>query len=300
MEQIELFYKIGKKCDNDGDNKIREDILVNIHNISQEYLNHTEYGAKWREVQTGWSDALKGLYKKEEKYDKIDVVKMAGRGHNYDYSISYNTNNNNILQQTCLEFKYNSASLDKIPQFLQLHENCGFLKASYAEFYYDNYLSKHISHIPLIELIDKDTYLKNIKGVNYNCNSFFAKLKAAEEDQIAKSAIDKIVKLSISDYLSKYANDIDLVTLKKRLNESQRDKVFIMWKGGKFSTDRISIGEMLEYKGIKNNNTIVIEDVEQVQEYHLLLRWKNHKGVLNPAWQISLHKGLTLAKKLVK
>jgi hypothetical protein len=73
-----------------------------------------------------------------------------------------------------------------------------------------------------------------------------------------------------------------------------------MWKSGKFSNDRISIGTQLEYKGIKNNNTIVVEDVERLQEYHLLLRWKNHKGVLNPAWQISLHKGLTLAKKLVK
>jgi hypothetical protein len=73
-----------------------------------------------------------------------------------------------------------------------------------------------------------------------------------------------------------------------------------MWKSGKFTTDKISVGNILEYKGIKNENTIVVDDLEQKQEYHLLLRWKNHKGVLNPAWQISLCKGLTLAKKLVK
>jgi hypothetical protein len=300
MEQIELFYKVGKKCDNDGDNKCREDILLNILNISQDYLDDPEYGAKWREVKNGWCDVLKDLYKEKEPYDKIDVVKMAGRGHNYDYSVIYNKDKDTILQKTCLEFKYNSLALYKLPQFLQIHENCGFLKVSYAEFYYDNYLSKHISHIPLLELIDKEVYLKNIKGVNYNCNPFFAKLKAAEEDIATKAAIDKLVKESISEYLSKYASDIDLEPLQKRLNESQRDKVFIMWKNGKFTKDQISIGTQLEYKGIKNKNTIVIEDVEQVQEYHLLLRWKNHKGVLNPAWQISLHKGLTLVKKLVK
>jgi hypothetical protein len=85
-----------------------------------------------------------------------------------------------------------------------------------------------------------------------------------------------------------------------QLSNEQTQKVFVMWKSEKFTTDRIYIGRQLEYKGVKNNNTIVVEDVEQVQEYHLLLRWKNHKGVLNPAWQISLNKGLTLVKKLVK
>lgn len=298
MEQIELFYKAGKKCENDTDNRIREDILAKIITVPLEYLDDQTYGDKWRQVMTGWLDVLKGLYTNTITYETIDVIKMAGRGHNYDFEAHYKTDSS-LLQKVNIEFKYNSSSLDKIPQFLQLHENNGFLKASYAEFYYDNYLSKHIEHIPLLELIDRDLYLKNIKSVNYNCNSFFAKLKAAEDDPISKGAIDKLVKESITTYLSNYGKDIDLSVLRSRL-EPQTQKVFVMWKSGKFTTDKICISTQLEYKGIKNNNTIVVEDIEQRQEYHLLLRWKNHKGVLNPAWQISLHKGLTLAKKLVK
>ncbi len=298
MEQIELFYKAGKKCENDSDNKIREEILAKIITAPLEYLDDPTYGDKWRQVQTGWLEVLKGLYNNTTTYETIDVIKMAGRGHNYDFEAHYKTDSS-LLQKENIEFKYNSSSLDKIPQFLQLSENCGFLKHSYAEFYYDNYLSKHIEHISLLELIEKEVYLKNIKSVNYNCNSFFAKLKAAEEDPIAKGAIDKLVKESITTYLSSYGKDIDLDVLRSRL-EAQTQKVFVMWKSGKFTMDKISIGKQLEYKGIKNNNTIVVEDIEQRQEYHLLLRWKNHKGVLNPAWQISLHKGLTLAKKLVK
>ena len=298
MEQIELFYKAGKKCENDGDNKIREDILAKVITTPLEYLEDPTYGDKWRQVQTGWLEVLKGLYNNTTTFDTLNIIKMAGRGHNYDFEAHYKTNGE-VVQKENIEFKYNSVSLDKIPQFLQLHENVGFLKVSYAEFYYDNYLSKHIENIPLLELIEKEVYLKNIKNVNYNCNSFFAKLKAAEEDRSAKVAIDKLVKESISDYLSNYGKDIDLDVLKVRL-AAQTRKVFVMWKSGNFSNDKISIGTQLEYKGIKNNNTIVVEDVERLQEYHLLLRWKNHKGVLNPAWQISLHKGLTLAKKLVK
>jgi hypothetical protein len=296
MEQIELFYKSGKKCENDCDNKIREDILEKIENIPKEYLDDLTYGDKWRQVQTGWLEVLKGLC--NTQFDTIKVVKMAGRSHNYDFEAHYKKDEQ-LVKTENIEFKYNSGSLDKIPQFLQLHENSGFLKTSYAEFYYDNYLSKHISYISLLELIDKEQYLKYIKNVNYNCNIFFSNLKAAEDDANTKIAIDKLVKESISTYLSTYANDIDLNILKSRL-EAQSRKIFVMWKSGKFTKDRISIGQQLEYKGIKNNNTIVVEDIEQRQEYHLLLRWKNHKGVLNPAWQISLYRGITLAKKLVK
>jgi hypothetical protein len=296
MEQIELFYKVGKKCDNDSSNKYREEILEHILTVPDEYLKDTQYGEKWQEVQTGWRNVLKELC--SDIFDTINVLKMAGRGNNYDYCINY-CNSEKVVNKRCIEFKYNSSGLDKIPQFLQLYENCGFIKKSYAEFYYENYLSKHIEYVPGLEILDKELYLKLIKGTKYNCNPFFSRLKDAEEDKASKSSINKVVNNSIADYLNRYAKEIDLVNLQKRLSESQREKVFVMWKSGKFTTDKIFIGNILEYKGIKNNNTIVVDDLEQKQEYHLLLRWKNHKGVLNPAWQISLHKGLTLAKKLV-
>ena len=297
MEQIELFYKVGKKCDNDCNNKCREEILEHILTVPEEYVNDAQYGEKWREVQNGWQYVLKGLC--SDLFDTINILKMAGRGNNYDYCVNY-YNNEQLVNKRCIEFKYNSSSLEKIPQFLQLYENCGFIKKSYAEFYYEEYLLSHIEYISDLEILDKELYLKLIKGTKYNCNPFFSILKDVELDKTSKSAINKVVNNSIRDYLTKYAKEIDLELLQKRLSDSQKEKVFVMWKSGKFTTDKISIGNILEYKEIKNNNTIVVDDIEQKQEYHLLLRWKNHKGVLNPAWQISLCKGLTLAKKLVK
>lgn len=297
MEQIELFYTVGKKCDNDSNNKRREEILEGILKVPEEYLNDAQYGEKWREVQNGWRDVLRGLC--SDVFDSMNILKMAGRGNNYDYCVNY-YNSEQIVNKRCIEFKYNSSSLDKIPQFLQLYENCGFIEKSYAEFYYENYLWSHIEHIPGLEILDKELYLKLVRGTKYNCNPFFSRLKDAELDKPSKSVINKVVNKSIGDYLTRYAKEIDLEVLQKRLSASQKEKVFVMWKSGKFTTDTISIGSKLEYKGVKNKNTIVVDDIEQKQEYHLLLRWKNHKGVLNPAWQISLCKGLTLAKKLVK
>ena len=37
---------------------------------------------------------------------------------------------------------------------------------------------------------------------------------------------------------------------------------------------------------VKNRNTIVL--MSDNYEYHLLLRWRNHAGILNPAWQIKV------------
>ena len=33
-------------------------------------------------------------------------------------------------------------------------------------------------------------------------------------------------------------------------------------------------------------NTVILTNKNKTVEYHMLLRWKNHAGVLFPAWQI--------------
>ena len=59
-----------------------------------------------------------------------------------------------------------------------------------------------------------------------------------------------------------------------------------MWNDNKFYIQRMSESSPLEYIGIKNNNTIVVQSNKYI--YNILLRWKNHKGIQNPAWQIKL------------
>lgn len=45
---------------------------------------------------------------------------------------------------------------------------------------------------------------------------------------------------------------------------------------------------------IKNGNILELKTSNNI--YRLLLRWRNHKGILNPAWQISMKR---LAKLVI-
>ena len=67
------------------------------------------------------------------------------------------------------------------------------------------------------------------------------------------------------------------------------DKEYLMWdlKNKCFIRQKIvddfkkmNIGE------VKNENSVVVESSKHY--YHILLRWKNKKGVLYPAYQISI------------
>jgi hypothetical protein len=287
ISDIESFFKKGIKNDNDKDNGIREDILCKLNIIPDEYINHNTYGSKWKIMKTKWLGVLHEIY--NDPYEKIIVNKMAGRKYNYDFNVVYLLEKQISIVKK-VEFKYNGKAIHKLPQFLQLTENCGFIKKSYAEFYYDNYLQKQVSLITGLELLDKETYLKLVKGTNYSSNPFFCLLKEIEINKSIKNSINLLVDTSIREYLELYGNTICIKSVYQRLRTTQSDKIFILWNNNEFYVDKLDISSNIIYKGIKNNNTIVLEDLDNSHEYHLLLRWKNHKGVLNPAWQISLRR----------
>ena len=71
----------------------------------------------------------------------------------------------------------------------------------------------------------------------------------------------------------------------------QIDKHYIMYKDGKFYEDRIKKEELdvKKIEKIKNNNSIVLE-TNTSSKICMLLRWKNHAGILFPAWQISINR----------
>jgi hypothetical protein len=45
--------------------------------------------------------------------------------------------------------------------------------------------------------------------------------------------------------------------------------------------------DLTHVEGVKNGNTIVVVS-KAGTKHNMLLRWKNHLGILYPAWQISL------------
>ena len=96
-----------------------------------------------------------------------------------------------------------------------------------------------------------------------------------------------IVKKSIEAYVYKYQLD------KKKLSEHLMSKVcskyFLFFKHGAFSIDFVNSLSFSNLTRLKvTSNTLIYSTENPCYNIACLLRWKNHKGVLFPAWQIKL------------
>jgi hypothetical protein len=61
-----------------------------------------------------------------------------------------------------------------------------------------------------------------------------------------------------------------------------------MWDMSDFHVGWLTAADLtpINHLGVRNGNTIMLGTATHTLK--LLLRWKNHKGILYPAWQISL------------
>ena len=267
-------------------NKIRENVLCILHNPPSAYMNDPTYGDMWKRTSNKWNIFLSSLC--DVKYDDIRIKKMAGRKYNYDHEISF-LYEGLVVKLLKTEFKHNSKSIDKLPEYLNAPEKKRYIEKSYAEYFYDNYIDRICSLSDTLVKPSKDVYLKHIYTCNYSKNKFFARLKEIESTiQIEKKVI---VCESIKTYLDLYSGTLDLNMITEDIKRTQSGKIFILWDCENFKTDAFLDNE-LEIESvvkIKNDNVIVVKS-RHGTIHNLLLRWKNHLGILYPAWQISLER----------
>lgn len=267
---INFFHEINKKENNDSSNKIRETILYR--------LLTNDIPDEWFIIDKRWNDLKVELF----KVIKTDVYKIelkGGRSNSYDFLLR---NGDELLK---LELKYNADRIDKCPQFLNISA-INFIKGDdYASYYYDNYL-KAIAKLANIEIPEKGIYMKYIYNSNYDKHPFFRNLYNKDKD-IEKEK-KKIVDESIKTYLNEII-ELDIDEINKTFIEKEKDKLYLLYKKGRFYTDKIEEDELkvISIDKIKNNNTILL-NTESRTKIAMLLRWKNRKGVLYPAWQVSL------------
>lgn len=281
IKDIDLFYTNTSKRFNDKNNKIRENILIKIDSLSNEYFENNDYGYKWIEVRNNWNITLQSLSNKN--YTSITIIKMAGRKYNYDFKVIYKYNNE-IVDNKNLEFKYNVSSLNKLPQIKSLYDiQCLFIENTYSEYYYKFYLPNIISLIPDFKepIPSLDIYLKYVNDIYYK-HPFFKELKSK-----ITSECSNIAKQSIFNYIEIYSKHIDLNKLSINIYNSQCDKIFVLWYKNKFIVetipcDGLKISKILE---IKKSN-IILETTNDKIKFKLNLRWANNIGVCNPCWQI--------------
>lgn len=268
---ILVFFHPSKRASNDSTNKLREIILENI--MTSPHLDDKDYGIRWKQVRDSWSTSIQSIT--QEPYDRFQVTRKGGRKYHHDFTIDF-YNDSKLVDTQQIEFKFGK-TIKSVPQFLSMYSHFTMFQNTYAVFYYENYLDQYLAYVG-IEKPPLTEYLEQVYKTNYT-HPFFATLKEREIEH--KKLKSDIVNDSIKAYLQANATKIILPVLYEKLLASQK-KTFLLWDETQFTTHKLSF-EPLEYKGF-NNNTIFI--ASGLYTLKLLLRWKNHKGILGPAWQI--------------
>ncbi len=291
-DAILVFFETNKKECNDAINKIRESILEELVNnpLLLDKFSHSEHYDLWKMVATNFRSALVENCPSNISFDYINVKKMAGRGHNYDFVIRFYDNNKLVYSFNC-EIK-SGDSIWSYPQMVSIHiKNNSFSmflpdSESYIEFWYDNYLSDFISELDVIKPSFKE-YLHSINSTTYKTplhSIIYATYKGTDERQIRR--LNRIVNESIRAYLIKWSSaDVNMNHVRKVFS-NQMKKTFIFAKNGKFTSEKIQL-EDEPIISFSHNSVIFTMNSIVVSA---LLRWKNYKGCAGPAWQIGIRK----------
>jgi len=293
VSDIVTFFTTSSRNKNDASNKIRENILKIITSPPKEYLEDVEYGNSWRLVQKEWHRALVKLAEDTSvpSYTIFQTTSIkGGRKSHYDVEIGY-YNDSTLVAKRKIEFKNGGTKIDGLPQFLSLPVKFGLFPTTceYDKFFYENYLDTYLACDTGLTAESKPLafqYIKQVSKTKYTTSPFFSQLK--DRELIFQDQKNHIVNTSITDYLTQYGSSISLEIFKDKIETSQTDKHYLLWSQDKFHYDKIYSNEMtnMTFQGIKNGNVLEIKADNAI--YSLLLRWRNHKGILNPAWQISM------------
>ena len=281
-DDYSLFNKPKGRGNNDKNNKQRELIIYSIVNkiLPEDWYKINE-----------WQILKEEIFSYIEKYcftyyDDVKCILKGGRSFNYDFDFEFIISDKKIVKH--IEFKYGCSRITGCPQFLSLSSN---FNTNYSEYFYDKYI-EDISKLYDIEKPDKNEYLKNIAQTNYHKLKWFNHIY--ENEKSKKKEKKKIVDHSIHEYLINNVKTIDIEKLNDKFYKTQNGKQYMCFKDGLFHKDIIENNEILstgikELKSGKNKlkNTIILK-TNTNSTIHMLLRWRNHAGILNPAWQIKL------------
>jgi hypothetical protein len=296
IDSIKLFKKnsVGDgKEKNDLNNKLRENIIKRVinSNIPEDYYT---YSLDWFNLKKSINYFINKIIDDEickyGKYEKIECKIKAGRNYNYDFDVIYNfSNNTEIIKH--VEFKCGASKISECPQFISLSSK---FNTNYAEYFYDNYIDQ-ISKLYETDInISREDYIKSVFQTSYKKHKWFQYIYENEEKYIEEKKT--IVNKSINDYLILIKDSIDLDKISSKLLETQSQKIYMCYDPIKFKIDvdsicdnELSITNIKELKKNKNGlfNTIVCSTKSNTT-INMLLRWRNHAGILNPAWQISI------------
>jgi hypothetical protein len=279
------------KNTNDINNKKRENIIgriiANINNpIDDDINNYYKFSRRWNNIK----DAVNNYINKELNIHKnINLIHRGGRKYNYDFEINDEKASYNI------ELKFNIDKVDKAPQFVSPYNPSKYMSSSYEEFYYDNYLPLLTLSRNDLVIPEKNMYLQEINNTSpkcminyqtiyYNGCKTSSKYTGNSKDIEFYKLANKLSKESISMFISK--TELNIEKLNEYLSNTQNNKIYMLYKKGKFYKQIVDNNNYKINSYKKNKNKFVAKTYDG-NKINILLRWKNGNGIAFPAFQIS-------------
>jgi hypothetical protein len=290
VEDIQLFYEKSDRGKNDVTNKKREKILPFLECIPADYIGHPVYGTKWVNVHSKWKIAVRKVAEKLHiPTDTPYTLRQKGGRLKYDLELLFEGH-----IPVKVEFKYGCKNINTLPQFLTLYVPTATIIESqkYHHYYYDNYLDKYRACDSGITVPTPTwgEYAVAVKNDSSSKLPFFKQLR--EREEFNKTEKTKVVHDSISAYLKEGDLKINVDAFAATAKTTQNGKIYFLWCDDDFHLDEFRDSDFvgITFKGIRNENIIDLVAANETTIYSLLLRWKNHNGILVPAWQISVRR----------
>ena len=282
-EDILVFFQGNTRAENDAANKTRERILGHIV-----HRNPFPEHPQWIQLHRLFQETILEISRQTNvpPYTSVTLTNRGGRRFHYDFTLSFH-NEDQCVADRSIEFKNGADAVHKLPQFLSVPTgSMGGFDESYASFYYQHFLDEYL-HTDRGITEQKPTwidYAKSVKKIS-DTHPFFVQLK--ERETIEFVAKKRIVNQSIASYLEKFALTSNCEFMRDKIHSSQSNKMYVLWKQHTFHVQRCHMDTTdFRLDRIHNKNTIVYASAGML--FHALLRWRNHAGILNPAWQISI------------
>lgn len=284
---------VGGLAANDANNKTREHMVLKLLNRDPAIpFSDPNHGPAWRSLADSLYETIDGRFGANTS-SQMKAVLKAGRRFNWDYDL--------ILPGATkkLELKVGHGTrVDSLPEFFNPAANYDFHGgASYAGYFYDNYLPRLLDIYPAqgLQMPTREWYIQKVHGTSRTPALFNhlhnAEVSGTDEQKREKKAL---VDQSITGWLNQTLGSTDIPRLTEAFLRSQGDKTFLLYDRAtnKFHTDSIRQEELTvqSVTGIRNGNVLVLQSAVLTTAFHMLLRWKNHAGILYPAWQISMRR----------
>lgn len=318
---IDYIIDLSKGRDkNDSMNIKRENVFLLLWDIPKTILNDENYGKKWKEMHQKALNAIQSIFTDKSCFY---IEKVAGRKH-YDFNLYFTKETfENKKNPIMLEYKHNTKTIFTLPQILQInafYEDENFrniFDTSYTHYFYDqlNYKTRLQDFINLI-LEDKkeDPMFQKLKVLNKtpiqipNWNEYSKMVYCYTKDENSNyppfieqlKEIKEVMSIEWNEFVDKTIQDFiekapfNLVNFKKTIMETQQNKYFMMWdcKQKNYCLQTIDLNETDEYK-VDTIGKNFVDVSTHKYKFHILLRWKNGKGIILPAYQISIKNGTT-------